>query len=594
MKKLFTFTLIMLLSIGFVSKGTYAQKISPKWEVGVHGGPTLFWGDLSVTEDEGDYLAKLSDENQWSFGLNAGYRLMPFALLAADFSYGQLQGFRDTYAEGNMLNQSFETEYFDYSLTMRLNLNDLLAGYSNNRFFSVYLLAGYGQIHYRSVTHQLTTGAYIQSVGYEDQGSTKADMATAWRIPLGGGLQFSLNDHFNLRLETYANRVNVDDLDATAGGSTDVNDIYSYTSLAVVYKFNMKRKTFEPVEEEPEPEPVIDDEPVQVNLIPDFPAEVEPESEETLVYRIEKEDLGGPARFELTLPEGIEAVSARASGAEFSFKDQQLVLAWDSLPGTERVTVRAQLQIDTIASGNYTMAGEFQYQEEGEDKKRVISRGFRVPSKPEPVAAEPEPEPEEEPEPEDDKPEIVYRVQVRAIYNGKQSTGKVKNTYSLEEAVYEHFHKGYSKYSAGDFKTYRKANEYKRELRNGKVPDAFVVAFADEERLNSLEDVEKVLESYQEEVGAELTETEKEPEAGTYYKVQVAAISANKERVPASVFAGKFDIEDQNIEIEQSNGWYRYTIGKYKNRAEAERKLGEIKANVPDAFIAKYVDGTRM
>lgn len=582
MRQLFTIRFIpLLLFFLLASSMVDAQKISPRWQASLRGGPTLFWGDVSVNEDEGDYLAKFKDDNQWSFGASLGYRIVPFATLGADVSYGQLEGIRDKYPAGSLLNQTFETQYIDYALTLRLNINDLIGGYNNNRLFSVYLLGGYGQVHYRAKTTQLTSGAYLNSVGYSNNGQTKESMVSAARIPIGGGLQFSLNDHFNANIETYVNRTNVDNMDAQAG-NTDVNDMYTFTTVGITYKFGLKKERkpqIEP-EPEPEPEPVIAEEPVDVDVVIDFPDKLSADTLVNLTYRIEKEDLEEGARFQQTLPMGVKVVSGKAPGAEFSFNDQIMSFEWDKLPKAETVTIRVQMRVGAIASGDYTVPGIFFYDENGEEKQEEFSSFFNV-RKPVVIAKEPEPEPKPEP-----KPAVVYRVQVRAIYNGKQSPEKVKETYNIKKPVYEHFHKGYAKYSAGDFDTYADANEYKRKLRsdNG-IGDAFVVAFYNDERLNSVADATKVQAS---------KTAASETKSGTYYKVQIAAVSAKNEQVPPSVFATKYNLVNQQIEVEQSGAWYRYTIGSYSSYTDAKRKLAEIKSNVPDAFIAKYVDGKRM
>ncbi|MFO8087771.1 MAG: SPOR domain-containing protein [Bacteroidales bacterium] len=585
MRQLFTISFTFLFLFFIFSKAVVSQEIPPKWQLGIHGGPTLFWGDLSVNEDEGDYLAKFKDDNQWSFGLNAGYRILPFALLGGDFSYGQLEGMRDTYDDPNsLMNQTFETEYFDYALSLRLNLNDLIGGYRSDRLLSVYLLGGYGQLHYRAKTSQLNSGAILNTVGYSNNGQTKEDMQTAWRIPVGGGLQFRLSERFEASLQTYVNYTDVDDLDATVG-STDVNDQYSYTSVGVAYNFGTKKKPKPqyPPDPEPEPEPEITEaveeiHEVDVDFTSNLPKTVRPDTTLRLTYRLKKGDLEEYARFEQTFPQGVKVMSGKAAGAKFSFKDQLMVFEWDQLPKASSIKLSAQLKVQSeIVPQHYDVPGRFNYQENGEEKRKVFAMGFLA--KPKKVVEVAEPEPEKS------GSEIVYRVQVRAIYNGKQSTSEVKQVYKLDKNVYEHFHQGYAKYSAGDFDNYSQANEYKRVLRNEKgVNGAFVVAFHNKERLNSLSDVDRVLNQ-----GAKA-----EVKTGTYYKIQIAAVSAGNNRTAVAVFRDKYNLAGEDIRIETSGNWHRYTIGSYADYNQAKQKLSDIRQRVPDAFIARYQDGRRM
>ncbi len=578
MRQIFTFiffpAFLLLLTFSSVS----SQTVSPRWQLGLNAGPTLFWGDVSVNEDQGDYFEKFQDDNQWAYGLSAGYRILPFSLLSADFSYGQLKGVRDKYEAGNMLNQSFEADYFDYALNLRVNLNDLIGGYDNNRLFSVYLHAGYGRLHYRSLTTQLTSGEYINSVGYENNGQSETSMATGSRFPVGGGLQFSLSDHFNLRLETTANIVSVDNIDATIG-NTEINDIYSYTSLGVVYKFDFAKKKPEPEPEpepEPAPEPVIAEEPVDVELVADIPEEVESENTINITYRLEKGDLNDKARFQQTLPMGVRAVSGSAIGAKFRFEDQVMSFNWDKLPKAESISMRIQLRVGAVAAGDYELPASVFYTENDEEKSKEYNYSITVKAEPEPVAEEPE----EVEVPETS--EITYRVQVRAIYNGKQPVSEVKKQLKVDEPVYEHFHNGYAKYSVGDFEDYSSANEYKRQLKSTGVRDAFVVAFHNNERLRNLGEVDKIRNP----------DPKPDKRSGKYYKIQIAA--TKNARLAVDVFAEQYDIDVDRVSVEKGDdGWYRYTLGPWDDYSTAKQKLAELKPKVKDAFVIRYIDGER-
>ncbi|MGM0612816.1 MAG: DUF6089 family protein, partial [Bacteroidota bacterium] len=269
-----TNTIVLFLFLFIFSQCMFAQTKSQDWEVGIHGGPTLFWGDLSVAEDNGEYFNKFQDDNSWSFGTNIEYRIFPFAYLGGDFSYGQLEGIRDKYAPGNKLNQTFEGEYFDYSLRFRLNIIDLIDN-DKKRNFNFYLLGGVGHVHYRSVTHQLESGDYINSVGYSNRGQEKETLKSELRIPYGAGVKWYLGERFNVTLNTTVNWVNSDNLDATTGG-TEINDYYSYTSLGLHYKFGEKQETKPEPKPEPEPEPAVAEEPVDINLGIDFPGKIYP------------------------------------------------------------------------------------------------------------------------------------------------------------------------------------------------------------------------------------------------------------------------------------------------------------------------------
>lgn len=581
-----TNTIVLFLFLFIFSQCMFAQTKSQDWEVGIHGGPTLFWGDLSVAEDNGEYFNKFQDDNSWSFGTNIEYRIFPFAYLGGDFSYGQLEGIRDKYAPGNKLNQTFEGEYFDYSLRFRLNIIDLIDN-DKKRNFNFYLLGGVGNVHYRSVSHQLESGDYINSVGYSNSGQEKEALKSELRIPYGAGVKWYLGERFNVTLNTTVNWVNSDNLDATTGG-TEINDYYSYTSLGLHYKFGEKQETKpEPEPEpkpEPEPEPAVAEEPVDINLGIDFPGKIYPDSSIQIEYQIDKQDLTSEALFEQSLPKGMEAISGRASGATFRFEDQKIIFDWDAMPKADVIPVKINIKTGDIAKGEYKTEGKFSYNENDETKAKTFEKSFQIIPKPTPEPAVAQKEEQEE----DVRDSIVYRVQVRAIYNGKQSVEEVKRVYGLERNVYEHFHKGYAKYSSGDFDSYSQAREYREHLRNEKEIDgAFVVAFHNGERLDDLAEVDEIKYDQQKDKPEEETE-------GAWYKIQIAAISSEQDRAARAVIADKFNLNAESISVETSGGWHRYTIGEFADYSRAKAKLTQLRKNVPGAFIGKYVAGKRV
>lgn len=584
MKQLSIFALIVTLALSLlIFEGNIkAQNISPRYEIGLHGGSSLFWGDVSVNEDQGDYLAKFQDDNEWAFGINASYRILPFALLGADFSYGQLAGIRDKYNKGNPLNQRFEANYLDYGLRVKLNVVDLIGGYNNNRLFSAYLLGGFGVMHYRSKTYQLTSDNLLNQVEY-DANLNKETMPTATRIPIGGGLQFSLSDHLNLNLETYLNRTNTDKLDATVG-NTDINDMYSFTSLGVAYKFGGKKKPKPQIEEEPEPakEPVIAGEPVDVKFDAGLPDTILPDTVIEVTASIKKDTLRNSAKFWQTLPMGIKAVSGEARNADFSFEDQTVSFKWDSMPAGDRLEMNMEIKIASIASAEYDIKSIFFYEEFGKEKNKEFEETLVIKEEPKPVASKSDSQPKAEPsETKTSKADITYRVQVRAIYGGKQSPSRIKKAYRIGEKVYEHFHEGYTKYSAGDFDNYRQASRYKKKLRNNKgIEGAFVVAFHNNKRLNSLEQAERIKKGQ-----------EVEKKAGIYYRVQVAAMS--KRKLSPEKIVEKFNINEK-VMLENSGGYHRYVVGRFSEYSAAREKLSKLRKNVPGAFIVKYKDGKRI
>ncbi len=89
-------------------------------------------------------------------------------------------------------------------------------------------------------------------------------------------------------------------------------------------------------------------------------------------------------------------------------------------------------------------------------------------------------------------PDIEYRVQIIAKLNKILSTTILANKYNLNQNIKEGFHNGYYIYTIGSFPTYEAARRYRDELRSAnKIYDAFVVAFREGKRYNTLSEINK-------------------------------------------------------------------------------------------------------
>jgi hypothetical protein len=74
-----------------------------------------------------------------------------------------------------------------------------------------------------------------------------------------------------------------------------------------------------------------------------------------------------------------------------------------------------------------------------------------------------------------------------------------------------------------------------------------------------------------------------------FYKVQIAAhtIRLTDKYIKANIYAGNMKVEELT-----EDGWYKYTIGKFKTEEEANKLLNQIQ--VAKAFVAAYKNGKRV
>lgn len=79
---------------------------------------------------------------------------------------------------------------------------------------------------------------------------------------------------------------------------------------------------------------------------------------------------------------------------------------------------------------------------------------------------------------------------------------------------------------------------------------------------------------------------------GVSYRVQVFAFK--EDTFTAEQVREKFSLS-QTVVKEYSGGWYRYTIGSLSDLSEAKKLMTSLRTSkmIPDAFIAKYINGKR-
>ncbi|MCX6284145.1 MAG: SPOR domain-containing protein [Bacteroidetes bacterium] len=82
------------------------------------------------------------------------------------------------------------------------------------------------------------------------------------------------------------------------------------------------------------------------------------------------------------------------------------------------------------------------------------------------------------------------------------------------------------------------------------------------------------------------------PVKGISYRVQVFAFK--EDTYSAEQIREKLKLS-QTVSKEYSGGWHRYTIGSFTDLAEAKKLMSELRTSkeIPDAFIAKYINGKR-
>jgi|GEM_PF-2574481 hypothetical protein len=222
------------------------------WFVGGDFGSTLHYGAISLYN-------RFPKVNDFSKSFGNGYSLyggkkFKFGLAAeAQVFKGNILGYK---ISPPLYERKFTGNVLGYSINAKYNLSQLFFREKNDRKFfnrlGVYLTAGFGQVYYRSILYKLASNNqwYIENAtGYKTKGvdsaginsaggvvTTKAAMASAFILPIGGKLNFKLNKKTDIVLDIYYATVfskSVDSWDRT----WTKDDKYLYMGLGLCYNF---------------------------------------------------------------------------------------------------------------------------------------------------------------------------------------------------------------------------------------------------------------------------------------------------------------------------------------------------------------------
>ena len=219
---------------------------------------------------------------------------------------------------------------------------------------------------------------------------------------------------------------------------------------------------------------------------------------------------------------------------------------------------------------------------------------------------------------------IVYKVQVGAFRNAipQDHFGR------FAPLAGEELNNGITRYTAGLFIAYNSADDAKEQIRDLGYSDAFVVAFKNGERIslsqareelgetsggavasNTAPVVDPVTSSSDDSRNLSTESTESTPsqpvvnastpsipsfadnwknQTGVYYTVQIGVYSKE-------VTASDLNNTPEILADQTSNGFIRYTSGKFASLSDAEaRKTLARELGVVDAFVSVYVNGKRV
>lgn len=223
--------ILMVFAFMLIAYNAEARKIryNQYWTITSATGLSLFYGDMSDTY--ATVFHKFMDKNQLGYGtgLNFRYRFLPYFGMNAKVQISKVRGKRTAWSNGHPVFYDFEGNMEEVSISGDIDMLDLVG--LRIPWLSLYAKGGVGILFHQSTNHNFLFDIDI----YDKKKTTPV-------LPFGGGARVYLTKNIGLQFETTWHYALSDELDGYAGMYGEVNDMYTFTSLGFIFKFNSKSK----------------------------------------------------------------------------------------------------------------------------------------------------------------------------------------------------------------------------------------------------------------------------------------------------------------------------------------------------------------
>ncbi len=538
------------------------------WDVTAKAGASLLWGDAASSYSP--FTKWFSSECGFAGELVLNRRISNVFGIQAGFAKGVLSGYREVWSSETHPITSSKTDFMDYHLALNVDITSIF-NHNPNRFLSIYAFGGVGMINY-------TATSYLNGKLHQEASDNTL------MVPWGGGLRFRLSPRFSVIAETNFRNTFVDNIDAYEGSGSEVNDIYSITSIGLTYRFGQKKDKKREIEIIPvvpadtaiaQVDTTEYQPPVNVLVKRGMPVTAISDTSYIVQVEITKEDLSDYGQYSQTIPEGFDVVEVNSHGGEFRYDGKEMVIEWMKIPSEPILKFSYELKSLKPKPKTYDFEGSFKYAEDTAMRIKTFVDNVVVSGPSTDVVADNTND--EIPVSADAISGIDYRVQVAAIFGGKSSADVMARHLKVTEQVYEDPYKRGYRYTVGHHDNY---SEAKAHRRNVSVKGAYVVAFVDGKYVGDLAKTNEIV-------------MDKDPfnSTGVTYKIQIAASKGR----PYSIakLASKYGLSPSAIYQDSNGTYYMYTTGTYSSLEEAKAELNKVRSSVKGAYIVKFVNGKR-
>jgi len=204
---------------------------------GLSAGVVLFWGDGS--DDVLLPFGKYFDAAERNLSLSMFYETKVYSWMGLQTKLlrGNANGIREQWSTGAPANLRFETRFLQFDVQAHIYPFAFFESLSDARI-QPYGSLGAGFTAYRSAKYHLISGDLLGFYGYDDeQLNTSGGYMADFVVPFGIGADIHVWKNWSARIQTSFVYVNSDKFDGHVGMGTDINDMYTHTSIGFKYTF---------------------------------------------------------------------------------------------------------------------------------------------------------------------------------------------------------------------------------------------------------------------------------------------------------------------------------------------------------------------
>ncbi len=192
------------------------------------------WADVSTTHVVPDLRSNVFNvDGNVALGYQFNSWMSLYGNFYRGFANGRLSAGKNSLPRLGNKSLLFKSDFFGPELNLGFNLSNIIGGTKDRKFF-IGAHVGLGQIQWKSQLFNGTTGAFIQSIGYDNAfDNAMSKIGTGWQgkgfhkrkiamdIPIGVNLNYKINDTWTLYGDYTYSWLDTDILDGITSGGHD-------------------------------------------------------------------------------------------------------------------------------------------------------------------------------------------------------------------------------------------------------------------------------------------------------------------------------------------------------------------------------------